>query len=185
MPDPHPAPPPAARSKSGGRNRVYICLGSNIDAERNLPAAVRLLGRYGTVAAASTVYETLPVGFADQANFLNAAVLLETDRSLDEVLCEIVPAVESELGRVRDPSNPNGPRTIDLDVSLFNDLVTRTDHRELPDPHIAEYPFVATPLAELDPAYVHPILGETLAALASRLRITAGDMRPRPDVRLL
>lgn len=174
-------PPP----RPSGCNRVFICLGSNIDAERNLPAAVRLLGQYGTVTAASTVYETLPVGFTDQANFLNAAVLLETDRSLDEVLSEVVPAVESALGRVRDPANPNGPRTIDLDVSLFNDLVTRTDHRELPDPHILKYPFVAIPLAELDPGYVHPVLGETLAGIASRLRITAGDMRPRPDVRLL
>lgn len=171
-------PDPAAR------NRVFICLGSNIDPERNLPAAVRLLGRYGTVAAASAVYETLPVGFADQANFLNAAVLLETGRSLEEVFSEVIPSVERSLGRARDPLNPNGPRTIDLDVSLFNDKTYRGDRHELPDPDIGRYPFVAIPLAELDPGYVMPTTGETLAAVAGRLRVAAGDMRPRPDVRL-
>jgi len=167
------------------RNHVYICLGSNIDAEANLPAAVGRLGRYGRVAAASAVYETLPVGFTDQANFLNAAVLLETDLSLEAVLDEIVPAVEHELGRVRDPGNPNGPRTIDLDVALFNDIATRADRRELPDPNIAKYPFVAIPLAELDPDYTLPTTGETLASIARRHRVAAGDMRPRPDVQLL
>ena len=166
------------------RNRVFICLGSNIDAERNLPAAARLLGRFGAIVAASTVYETLPVGFADQANFLNAAVLLETERPLDEILGEVVSSVERSLGRVRDPANPNGPRTIDLDVALFNDERIRTERHELPDPDIGRYPFVAIPLAELAPDYVLPTTGETLAAVAGRLGIKAGDMRPRPDVRL-
>jgi 2-amino-4-hydroxy-6-hydroxymethyldihydropteridine diphosphokinase len=178
-----------ARGKGdGGRqrlNRAFICLGSNIEAEKNLPAAVQLLGRYGTVAAASTVYETLPVGFTEQANFLNAAVLLETGRSLGEVLEEVVPAVERELGRTRDPSNPNGPRTIDLDVALFNDAVAREGRHEVPDPDIARHAFVAVPLAELDPDFVHPVAGETLAEIAERMRIAAGDMRPRRDVRLV
>ncbi|HEX6986345.1 MAG TPA: 2-amino-4-hydroxy-6-hydroxymethyldihydropteridine diphosphokinase [Planctomycetaceae bacterium] len=167
------------------RNRVFICLGSNIDAETNLPAAVRLLGRYGTVTAASTVYETLPVGFAEQPNFLNAAVLLETDRSPGEVFDEVVPAVERALGRTRDPANPNGPRTIDLDVALFNDLVTRADRHELPDPDVTRHAFVAVPLAELDPGYVHPVTGETLASIAAGIAVAEGDMRPRRDVRLL
>ena len=166
-------------------NRVFICLGSNIDAERNLPAAVRLLGRHGTVVAASTVYETLPVKFTAQPNFLNAAVLLETDRALGEVLDTVVPDVEQALGRVRDLANPNGPRTIDLDVALFNDAVTRVGRREVPHPDIADRAFVAIPLAELDPEYLHPVAGETLATIAARFTIAPGDMRPRPDVRLL
>ena len=165
-------------------NRVFICLGSNIEPEHNLPAAVRLLGRYGTVAAASTVYETLPVGFGDQPNFLNAAVLLETTAALPQVLDEIVPTVEQALNRVRDPANPNGPRTIDLDVALFNDVVADADRHQLPDPDIERYPFVAIPLAELQPGYVHPRTGETLATIASRFRIAPGDMQPRSDVRL-
>lgn len=168
-----------------GSNRVFICLGSNIDPERNLPAAVRLLSQYGKVAAVSTVYETLPVGFADQANFLNAAVLLETERSLEEMLGGVAPGVEEALGRVRDPANPNGPRTIDVDVSLFNNAVHRCERHGLPDPDIGRYTFVAIPLAELDPGYELPTTGETLAAVAGRLRVAAGDMRPRRDVRLI
>ena len=174
--------PEAARPS---RNRVYICLGSNINAEGNLPAAVRLLGEHGTVVAASTVYETLPVVFTAQADFLNAAVLLETDRSLEDVFERVVPCVESALGRIRDPANPNGPRTIDLDVALFNDVVTRTSRHELPDPDITRRAFVAIPLAELDPGYVHPVLRQTLATIAARFTIAKGDMRPRSDVRLL
>lgn len=172
-------------SDSPTRNRVFICLGSNIEAEKNLPAAVRLLSQYGTVRAASKVYETLPVGFSEQANFLNAAVLLETPLALDAVLDTVVPTIEQALNRVRDRSNPYGPRTIDLDVALFNDLVIRAGRRELPDPDIVKYPFVAIPLAELEPEYVHPISGETLATIASRLDVAAGDMRPRHDVPLL
>ncbi|MGC1274442.1 MAG: 2-amino-4-hydroxy-6-hydroxymethyldihydropteridine diphosphokinase [Planctomycetaceae bacterium] len=167
------------------RNRVFICLGSNIDAEANLPAAVRLLADHGRVVAASTVYETLPVVFTAQPKFLNAAVLLETDRSLEEVFDDVVPSVEQALGRVRDPANPNGPRTIDLDVALYNDVVTRTNRHELPDPDITRRAFVAIPLAELDPGYVHPTLGESLATIATRFTIEAGDMHPRSDMHLM
>ena len=170
---------------AGRRHRVYVCLGSNIEAESNLPAAVRMLDRYGEVTAASAVYETIPVGFAAQANFLNAAVLFETARPLDAVLGEVVPAIERALGRRRDPANPNGPRTVDLDVALFDDVVTAGDSRELPDPDILKYPFVAIPLAELDPGYVHPTDGRTLAAIAAGFDVAAGDMRPRTDVALL
>ena len=165
-------------------NRVYICLGSNIEPEANLPAAVRLLGVAGRVTAASTVYETIPVGFADQANFLNAAVLFETPRELAEVLGVVVPGVEAALRRRRDPANLNGPRTIDLDVALFNDLAITHERRVIPDPDIVKYPFVAIPLAEIAPDYRHPTAGRTLREIAAGLEVAAGDMRPRPDVRL-
>lgn len=166
-------------------NRVFICLGSNINAEANLPAAVRLLQNFGTVRAASTVYETLPVGYSEQANFLNAAVLLETSLSLEAVLDEVVPEIEQALRRVRDRANPYGPRTIDLDVALFNNAVIQAGHRELPDPDIVKYAFVAIPLAELEPDYMHPLSGETLRSIASRLEVATGDMRPRHDVSLI
>jgi len=165
-------------------NQVFISLGSNIDAESNLPAAVQLLRQLGEVTAVSTVYETLPVGYIDQPNFLNAAVLLETDRSLSEMLEIDVPEIERALHRVRDPARLDGPRTIDLDVVLFNDLATRTGRHDLPDPDILRHAFVAVPLAELDPERLHPVTGETLAAIAARLPIDKDDMRPRQDVLL-
>ncbi len=172
-------------TERGGRNQVFISLGSNIDPEANLPAAVRLLQKLGTVTAVSTVYETLPVGYTDQPNFLNAAVLLETGRSLSEILETAVPNIERALHRVRDPARLDGPRSIDLDVLLFNDLVTRTGRHDLPDPDVLRHAFIAIPLAELDPERLHPVTGETLAEIAARLPISEGDMRPRKDVSLL
>ena len=172
-------------SEPAGCNRVFICLGSNVEPEVNLPAAVALLAGYGVIRAASTVYETLPVGDDDQANFLNAAVLLETTATLGDVREQIVPAIESALGRIRLPGHRNGPRTIDLDVALFNDAVTGSGRRALPDPDIDRYAFVAIPLAELQPDYVHPISGKSLKTIAGRLSIAAGDMCPRDDVRLI
>lgn len=166
-------------------NEVFISLGSNIDPEANLPAAVQLLRRLGDVTAVSTVYETLPVGYSDQPNFLNAAVLLETERSLSEMLEIAVPDIERTLHRVRDPARLDGPRTIDLDVLLFNDLIIRTGRHDLPDPDIFRYAFVAVPLAELDPERLHPVTGEKLGEIAARFPIGNGDMRPRRDVSLL
>ena len=172
-------------SRQRNPNRVFISLGSNIEAALNLPAAVRLLDGYGEVTAASTVYETRPVKFQDQANFLNAAVLLETGRDLDAAFGEIVPEIEHALHRVRDPANRNGPRTIDLDIVLFNDLVSRTHHHELPDPEIETRPFVGIPLAEIAPDYIHPVKQRSLAEIARDIPVEPGDMQPRPDVVLL
>jgi 2-amino-4-hydroxy-6-hydroxymethyldihydropteridine diphosphokinase len=171
-------------AERSGVNQVFISLGSNIDPETNLPAAVQLLRRFGDVTAVSAVYETLPVGYCDQPNFLNAAVLLETDRSLNEILEVVVPEIERALDRVRDPARLDGPRTIDLDVLLFNDLVTGVGRHELPDPHILQHAFVAVPLAELDPERRHPVTGETFASIASRLPVMNGDLRQRRDVEL-
>jgi 2-amino-4-hydroxy-6-hydroxymethyldihydropteridine diphosphokinase len=171
-------------AEGSGLNQVFISLGSNIDPETNLPAAVELLRRFGDVTAVSAVYETLPVGFCDQPNFLNAAILLETDRSLDQIREVVVPEIEQALHRVRDPARLDGPRTIDLDVLLFNDFVTGAGRRELPDPHILQHAFVAVPLAELDPERLHPVTGQTLASIARRLPVVNGDLRQRRDVRL-
>lgn len=177
--------PDARNSDPSDTNRVYIALGSNIQPEHHLPAAIAHLNHFGRVAAASTVYETLPVKFLDQANFLNAVILLETDRTLSEVFDEIVPQVERALHRVRDPQNPNGPRTIDLDVALFNDTVAQVDGHELPDPDIETRAFVGIPLAEIAPDFIHPLRGIRLADIADRFSVAEGDMRPRPDIALL
>lgn len=167
------------------RNRVYISLGSNINAADNLPAAVQFLRSHGTVAAASTVYETLPVKFHDQPNFLNAAVLLETDHGIDAVFKIVVPAVENALHRVRDPANRNGPRTIDLDVVLFNDLIVESGDHTLPDPDIETRPFVCIPLADIAPDYIHPVRRKSLAEMARQFEISPGDMQRRRDVVLM
>ncbi len=164
-------------------NRAYLSLGSNIEPERSLPAAVRLLGRYGCVRAASTVWQTLPLGRSDQPDYLNAVVLLETPLSAQSLRQDAIPAVESALGRVR-TADKNAPRTIDVDIMLFNDEVLDLGRRHIPDPEILERPFVAMPLAEIAPDMRHPETGQTLSEIARRFEPDASGMRPRPDVTL-
>ncbi|HUG94037.1 MAG TPA: 2-amino-4-hydroxy-6-hydroxymethyldihydropteridine diphosphokinase [Planctomycetaceae bacterium] len=162
-------------------NRAFLALGSNIDPERNLPAAVRELARFGRIVRVSNVWESPPADDLDQPDFLNAAVLLETPLSADALWHRVIPEVEQALGRVRDPANKNASRTIDVDLSLFNRETLVIDDRRLPNPDLLSRAFVAVPLAELDAAYVHPQTGRTLAEIAASLSGAAG-MRLRSDV---
>jgi 2-amino-4-hydroxy-6-hydroxymethyldihydropteridine diphosphokinase len=162
-------------------NLAYLSLGSNIEPERNLPAAVALLHRYGVVQAVSSVWESPPVGLTDQPDFLNAAVLLETGLSAQSLRKKAIAAVETALGRVR-TENKNAPRTIDIDIMLFNRDILQVHGRHIPDPEVLERPFVAIPLAEIAPDYVHPKTGQSLRDIARRFDPTSAGMRRRPDV---
>lgn len=165
--------------------RVLLSLGSNIEPERNLPAAVRELAVHGTIAGVSSVWQTAPVGFTEQPDFLNAAVLLESDLSIDELRNTVIPRIETKLGRVRNPHNKNAARTIDVDISLYDRVVVESHGRNIPDPEILERAFVAGPLAELDPEFLHPVTGETLREIAERLIAKSPPMQLRADVQLL
>ncbi len=116
-------------------------------------------------------YETAPVGDTEQANFLNAAVLLETTLSPDAFRQQVIVPIEQQLGRRRDPANKNAPRTIDLDVALWDtgsfDYGEKLWH--VPDENITRFIHVARPLADLAPGYVHPEDGRTLEEIAAAL----------------
>jgi 2-amino-4-hydroxy-6-hydroxymethyldihydropteridine diphosphokinase len=114
------------------------------------------------------VYETAPVGKTDQPNFLNAAVQMETELSAAALKDEVLRAIEQELGRVL-TQNKNAPRTIDLDISLFNDEVLDAGNRHIPDPEIVQRAYLAWPLADLAPDYRHPETGQTLLQIAQAL----------------
>ncbi len=165
-------------------NLAYLLLGSNIEPERNLPAAVAHLNRFGHVRAASTVWQTAPVGRADQPDYLNAAVLLETPLSAQELQERAIPFIEGVLGRVR-TADKDAPRTIDVDILLFNHEVLSLGRRHIPSPEILERPFVALLLAEIAPGYVHPEIGQTLRQIAARFAGETADMHKRQDVTLL
>lgn len=150
-------------------NRAFLVLGSNIDAARNLPAAVALLRERGRVVRTSRVYESPPVDGSLQPNYLNAAVLLETPLGIRELREPVIAEIEQRLGRERDPANRYAARTIDIDVALFNREVAEIDGRPVPDPDILVRPFVAVPLAELDGDFVHPGDGRMLAQIAAGL----------------
>lgn len=152
-------------------HRVYLSLGSNIDPAANLRACLNLLRARTRLIAVSPVYETAPVGFTTQANFLNAAALVETDLTPEAFRAAVIVPIEGALGRVRDPANKNAPRTIDLDISLWDEAVFDFGEKpwHVPDRDIVRFSHVARPLADLAPDYVHPEDGRTLAQIAASL----------------
>jgi 2-amino-4-hydroxy-6-hydroxymethyldihydropteridine diphosphokinase len=125
------------------------------------------------------VYESRPVGTEGQPNFLNAAVLVETSLQPAALKAQVIDLIEERLGRVR-TADKNAARTIDLDISLFNDEVLELGRRRIPDPEIVLYPHIARPLADLAPDYVHPETGAPLGEIAQGLS-EEGIVR-RPDL---
>jgi len=157
-----------------GRHRVYLGLGSNLgDRELNLLEAVERLRLLGDVVKVSRPYETDPVGYVDQPKFLNAALRLETD--LDPwALLGRLKAIEADLGRVE--TVRFGPRTVDLDILTYDDLVISDPGLTIPHPRLAERAFVLVPLAEIAPDLVIPGLGLTVRELARR--VDGAGVRP-------
>jgi dihydroneopterin aldolase / 2-amino-4-hydroxy-6-hydroxymethyldihydropteridine diphosphokinase len=169
------------RADIGRWNRAFLLLGSNIDPQHNLPEAVRRLASRCRLVAVSPVYESRPVGTTNQPNFLNVAVLIETRHAAGELKTEVLQSIEQELGRVR-TQDKNAPRTIDLDIVLFNDEVLELGHRHIPDPDLLRFSHVARPVADLAPQYCHPETGQTLAEIAESLPSVGLILRPDLDL---
>jgi 2-amino-4-hydroxy-6-hydroxymethyldihydropteridine diphosphokinase len=106
-------------------NSAVIGVGSNIDPQANIDRADQLLQRKLHIVACASRLQTKPVGFADQPNFVNTAFLVETDFDIGELKL-LLHATEQLLGRMRGP-NKNGPRTIDLDIVVFNGHIVDDD----------------------------------------------------------
>lgn len=174
-------------------HRVVVILGSNIDKERNLPAAVRLLSGMVEVIDVSGVYETAPMGLLEQPRFFNAAILIRTDLTPEKLKDGPLAAVERRLGRHR-AADKNAPRTIDLDIVLYDDdVMTYTPGdgrvRRLPDADLLHFAHCALPVADLLPDMPHPETGEPMQTIAARLLRAATTehsdaIRPRPDIDL-
>ena len=130
---------------------IIIGLGSNIgDRERNIKEALVNLGKNPAISvkAESSLYETKPFGYVDQPDFLNAVAVIDTSLSPLELL-DVCQAVEGQLGRKREIRW--GPRTIDIDILIYNDYSCQTPMLTLPHPGLQERLFVLVPLAELLP----------------------------------
>jgi 2-amino-4-hydroxy-6-hydroxymethyldihydropteridine diphosphokinase len=135
---------------------AYLGLGSNLgDRLATLQAAVDLLAADPgiTVRRTSRVWETDPVGGPDQPNFLNIVAEIDTDLEPHDLLAA-VNRVESDLGRVRDVRW--GPRTVDIDILLIDELTIADDHLMVPHPRMHQRAFVLMPLLELIPDPVLP-----------------------------
>ena len=149
------------------QNVAYLSLGSNIgDREAHLRNAIEQIRKHGTVQAVSSSYETEPVEYNDQAWFLNCALALQTGDTPDELLRSIL-QIEQQMGRQR--IQRKGPRTIDIDILLFSDVVLDTPDLTIPHPAMAGRRFVLEPLAEIAPDAMHPVLEKTIRELLSDL----------------
>jgi 2-amino-4-hydroxy-6-hydroxymethyldihydropteridine diphosphokinase len=153
-------------------SRAFIGMGSNIDPERNLREAVRQLASVVRVLDISTVFETEPIGRPEQPAYYNCVAAVETEFAPQALKKDVLRRIENRLYRVRG-GDRYLPRTIDLDLLLYDDLVVSEADLELPDPDIPLRPFLAQGLAELAPDLVLPGSGTSVAELARRMNCAA------------
>ncbi|SHH67004.1 2-amino-4-hydroxy-6-hydroxymethyldihydropteridinediphosphokinase [Sporobacter termitidis DSM 10068] len=133
-------------------NRVFFSLGSNLgDTEANIKEALRLLSEKVRVVRVSSFYETEPVGYKDQPWFLNIAAEGATSLSPEELL-QFTQSIERQMKRVK--TIVNGPRSIDVDILLFNDDMIKTETLTIPHPRMLERAFVLVPLYEIAPGLI-------------------------------
>jgi len=142
---------------------AYIALGANLgDRAATLNTAIERLGALGTVEAVSPFLDTEPVGYTQQPRFLNAVARLRTSLPPRDLLRALL-GIEQALGRVR--AVRWGPRTLDLDLLLYDDVVIDEPGLVVPHPRLHERRFVLEPLAALAPALAHPVLGRSIGQL--------------------
>lgn len=144
---------------------AYIGMGSNIgDRESNLNSAVEMLRILEgiEVTAVSSYLNTAPIGYIDQPDFLNAAAELRTNLTPADLL-KVCRKVEQELKRER--TIRWGPRTIDLDILLYGDMVINQEDLVIPHPRMHERVFVLGPLNEITPHTVHPVMKKSVNEL--------------------
>ena len=143
--------------------KAYISAGSNIgDRKASLESALTSLARQCDVKKVSSYFETEPVGYLDQPWFLNIAVAIETHLSPSELL-HACKTIEESCGRIR--TFPNAPRTLDVDILIYGDVVMNEPDLIIPHPRLAERRFVLVPLAEIARDVIHPVLKKSIQSL--------------------
>jgi 2-amino-4-hydroxy-6-hydroxymethyldihydropteridine diphosphokinase len=142
--------------------------------EATLAVAAARLESLGRVTRRSSLYSTEPVGFAAQPRFVNAVVALETELDPQDLLKGLL-AIEKEFGRDRAAGIVNGPRTLDLDILLYDDWTISEPGLEIPHPRLSERAFVLIPLNEIASRIVAAGSGTTMSQLLDRLHRNAGN----------
>lgn len=160
-------------------HRAFIGVGSNVDPVENVRAGLAALHeRFGAIRVSPT-YRTDPVGCPGSPRFVNLVVEVRTDLDAGGVLATLH-ALEDQRGRERGP-DPNAPRTLDLDLLLYDDLVCTTEP-PLPHPQLDSMAFVIVPFADLAPDVVHPVRRVSMGALRAELPESPPGMEPLDEV---
>jgi 2-amino-4-hydroxy-6-hydroxymethyldihydropteridine diphosphokinase len=143
--------------------KAYISAGSNLGNRRdNLESALAWLSSENAVKKVSSYFETEPVGYRSQPWFLNLAVEIET-RCTPHGLLDLCQRIEDRCRRIR--TFPNAPRTLDLDILIFEDEVICDERLIIPHPRLQDRRFVLEPLAQIAPDLIHPVLKKSIREL--------------------
>ncbi|GAC1594507.1 MAG: 2-amino-4-hydroxy-6-hydroxymethyldihydropteridine diphosphokinase [Chitinophagaceae bacterium] len=145
-------------------NTVYLLTGGNVgNRQQYLQESARIIEvSCGRIINRSFLYETAAWGKTDQAAFLNQALEIETSMTAKNLLQQLL-AIEQAAGRKR--AGKYGPRTIDIDILLFNNEIIHTPLLTIPHPQMAARRFVLEPLNEIAPGYIHPVLKKNITRL--------------------
>jgi 2-amino-4-hydroxy-6-hydroxymethyldihydropteridine diphosphokinase len=161
--------------KAMRKHHAYIGFGSNLGNRlENCRNAIEALAGLPmcSLLKTSSFYETDPVGLVEQPSFINGVILLETGKDAHWLLRQMLD-IEISFGRIR--TLKWGPRSIDLDLIFFDDLIIDSPELSVPHPFLHERRFVLEPLNEISPDLRHPSLGKTVTELLADLR--DGDLR--------
>ncbi|RKU09230.1 2-amino-4-hydroxy-6-hydroxymethyldihydropteridine diphosphokinase [Candidatus Poribacteria bacterium] len=148
---------------------VYIGFGSNIDDRlSHIQNAIHALSEAEgiTLQKISSLYETEPVGYEEQAKFLNGVVAIETCLS-PHTLLQTLKQIETAVGRQH--RTRWGPREIDMDILIYGDICLQAPDLVIPHPEMHLRRFVLVPLAEIAPNLLHPVFNQTIQTLLERL----------------
>lgn len=162
--------------------QAFISVGSNVNPAENVRKAIGRLALQARVVGVSTVYCTEPVGRPEQPPYYNCVVEIETEAPPLELKHRVLQRIEADLGRKRS-EDKYAPRTIDLDLVVYEDLVMETEDLTLPDPQILHRPFLAVPLRELAPRLTLPGMNRRMEEVAAGL--PQGSMKPLENFTLL
>jgi 2-amino-4-hydroxy-6-hydroxymethyldihydropteridine diphosphokinase len=158
---------------------IYLGLGTNVgDRKRHLQEAVDSFFPHINCLQLSSIYETKPVGYTEQTEFLNQVVLAETKLAPLPLLNQLK-YIETKMGR--QPTFRFGPRAIDLDILFYDDLVMETPRLTIPHPRLQERSFVLIPLAEIAPQFIHPVLKKRIIDLAGEVSRTGVRFYAQPS----
>jgi 2-amino-4-hydroxy-6-hydroxymethyldihydropteridine diphosphokinase len=173
---------PASKGKKGGKGKksggitiAYLALGSNVgDREEYIEQACFLLEKNPNihVAKRSSNYETEAEGGGEQAPFINAAIEIRTKLDAHKLL-EVCQEIETALGRERE--SEWGPRTIDIDILLYDGDIISDDKLQIPHPLMHERMFVLKPLREIAAGAIHPVLEKNIESLYEERKAEAGE----------
>ncbi|HXL72014.1 MAG TPA: 2-amino-4-hydroxy-6-hydroxymethyldihydropteridine diphosphokinase [bacterium] len=168
-----------AQPVAGSAGLIFLNLGSNVNPEQNLNLALREISQKYPLQGLSHVYETSPVGDSNQSVFWNMAAAVSTHEKPEKIRLWSA-SLEKKAGRKKTTKN-FGPRTLDVDLIVWKDLVQKSKTFQLPHPDIAAKAFVLFPLLEINPTWIHPETQKSIIELAALFKDKSQKIRQLPE----